>query len=190
LKLAPCGIECDRCNLRPEKCDGCHADTDHQWHADCGIRVCCRFQKRLDNCAQCDGFPCERIKAFGSDKYEHHRAAVERLHELRGSSQPFDQRMIGIGGAYCGSCRWCAKTGCKGCQAAKGAMFWGVCAVAKCALTKGLEHCGLCAELPCAKLRQCFDHPEHGDRGERLANLQSWARGQQRYLDLRPPGLK
>jgi hypothetical protein len=57
-------------------------------------------------------------------------------------------------------------------------MFWGECAVATCALSKGLLHCGLCPELTCSTLQEYFDHPEHGDNGERLANLRYWANGE------------
>ena len=98
-----------------------------------------------------------------------------------------DRQMIGICGAYCGVCEWKEKTGCAGCQANQGNMFWGESGVAKCAIEKGFEHCGLCPELPCAMLQECFDHPEHGDQGERLANLQAWARGENTVLELRGP---
>lgn len=83
MKLAACGLDCDTCPQKPEKCDGCHADSQHLWHADCTIRVCCKFEKHLDNCSLCATFPCERILAFGSDKWPHHRAAVRTLHALK-----------------------------------------------------------------------------------------------------------
>ena len=96
-----------------------------------------------------------------------------------------DRQMIAMCGAYCGVCEWKLKTDCPGCQAAKGSMGWGECAVARCAIEKGLEHCGLCADVPCETLQGYFDHPEHGDRGERPANLKAWARGEETYLKLR-----
>jgi hypothetical protein len=86
MKLACCGLDCESCAQRPKDCDGCHAEGDHLWHADCKIRVCCKFEKKLDNCSLCREFPCEVISAFGSDKWAHHRAAVKRLHELRAQS--------------------------------------------------------------------------------------------------------
>jgi len=97
-----------------------------------------------------------------------------------------DRQMIGMCGAYCGDCDWREKTNCPGCQAAKGKMFYGQCAVAACCLAKGFTHCGLCPELPCATLQAAFDHPEHGDCGQRLANLKTWARGEMTYVKLRP----
>jgi len=63
-------------------------------------------------------------------------------------------------------------------------MFWGECSVAKCSLEKGIEHCGFCSNLPCDLLKAAFDNPEHGDNGERLANLEAWARGEDSYIEL------
>ena len=83
MKLAPCGLDCNICPQRPKDCDGCHVESDHLWCADCKTRVCCKFQRKLDNCSLCGDFPCPTISAFGNDQYEHHRAAVRTLHQLR-----------------------------------------------------------------------------------------------------------
>ncbi len=95
-----------------------------------------------------------------------------------------DREMIGMCGAYCGLCKWVEKTGCKGCQHNKGKMFWGTCAVAVCCADKGLMHCGLCPDVPCQVLQEAFDEPEHGDDGERLANLIAWANGEDTIIDI------
>ncbi len=47
-----------------------------------------------------------------------------------------DIEQIGMCGAYCGVCEWKEKTSCPGCQASKGNLFWGECAVAKCCLKR------------------------------------------------------
>ena len=96
-----------------------------------------------------------------------------------------DRRMVAKCGAYCGDCEWKESMNCPGCQTANGSMFWGECHVAKCSIGKGIEHCGLCPGLPCNMLQQAFDDPEHGDNGERLANLKAWARGEDSYVKLR-----
>jgi hypothetical protein len=83
MNLAPCGIDCNTCKQRPKDCDGCHAQSDHLWCSDCKIRVCCLFDKKLDNCSLCGEFPCQAILAFESDKWVHHRKAVKRLREMR-----------------------------------------------------------------------------------------------------------
>lgn len=95
-----------------------------------------------------------------------------------------DQNMIGRCGAYCGTCAWKEGTGCPGCQFAQGSLFWGECAIARCSIDKGIEHCGFCPDLPCSILQDAFNHPEHGDNGERLANLIGWAQGRKTYLEL------
>ncbi len=96
-----------------------------------------------------------------------------------------DKQMIGMCGAYCGICEWRPKTDCPGCQAARGDMFFGECTVAKCCVDKGFTHCGECPDLPCTDLQATFDNPEHGDHGERLINLKTWANGEETYLKLR-----
>jgi hypothetical protein len=93
-----------------------------------------------------------------------------------------DREQIGMCGAYCGACEWKEKTNCPGCRARKGEMFWGRCAVATCCLGQGFAHCGLCPDLPCEVVQKFFDDPEHGDSGERLANLKAWARGEDTFI--------
>lgn len=88
-----------------------------------------------------------------------------------------DKKMIAFCGTYCGVCEWKDKIGCKGCKANRGIMFWGECDIAKCCIGKGLAHCGECPDMPCQKLRDLFDDPEHGDRGARLCNLKNWKDG-------------
>ena len=56
-------------------------------------------------------------------------------------------------------------------------MFWGKCDKAICCIEKELEHCGECSDMPCQKLRDLFDDPEHGDHGARLHNLKNWKGG-------------
>lgn len=95
-----------------------------------------------------------------------------------------NKQMIGMCGAYCEDCGWREKTNCPGCQACKGNMFWGQCSIAKCSIESGISHCGHCLKLPCDKLQEAFDNPEHGDNGERLINLKNWARGKDEYVKL------
>ena len=95
-----------------------------------------------------------------------------------------DMSQVAMCGDYCAECGWRDKTGCAGCQQAKGEMFYGTCQVAKCCSTKGYLHCGECPDLPCEALQQVFDHPDHGDQGERLANLQVWAKGEKTFIKI------
>jgi len=95
-----------------------------------------------------------------------------------------DKQLIGRCGAYCGVCDWKDRIHCSGCQECRGKPFWGTCAVAVCSISKGYVHCGECPHLPCSNLQEAFDNPEHGDNGERLANLKNWAQGKDTYLRL------
>ncbi|TFG00119.1 MAG: DUF3795 domain-containing protein [Promethearchaeota archaeon] len=95
-----------------------------------------------------------------------------------------NKELIGMCGAYCGFCEWKEKTNCPGCQKSRGEMFWGECMVAKCSNGKGYLHCGFCPDLPCSELQQAFNNPDHGDDGERLANLKNWAKGDESIIKL------
>lgn len=96
-----------------------------------------------------------------------------------------DKNMIAYCGTYCGVCEWKKLTGCNGCKANAGKMFWGECDKAKCCISKGLDHCGQYENLPCEMLRDLFNDPEHGDGGARLRNLQNWKNGIFSYEKLR-----
>lgn len=95
-----------------------------------------------------------------------------------------DKNMIAMCGAYCGDCEWREKTNCPGCQKSQSNMFWGQCEIAKCSIEKGFNHCGHCNKLPCENLQDAFNNPEHGDNGERLANLNTWKNGEETYTKL------
>jgi len=42
-------------------CKGCHEDRALHWNPECWILVCSVDERGLDNCSQCDIFPCERL---------------------------------------------------------------------------------------------------------------------------------
>ncbi len=111
--IAACGMDCSVCPIRkaandsefaeklagrwrksghPDakaewfKCQGCHGPKDVLWTEDCKIRECCVEEKKLKNCSQCSDFPCDLINAFGNDGNDNHRAAFERLREMKGGS--------------------------------------------------------------------------------------------------------
>jgi len=88
-----------------------------------------------------------------------------------------NHEMMAYCGTYCETCEWKDKTNCKGCKLQRSNMFWGNCKVASCAISKAINHCGECNDLPCSLLKDAFNNPEHGDNGERLANLIKWKNG-------------
>ncbi len=59
-------------------CDGCRTKSGRLFCKDCKIRKCAR-EKRLDNCAQCDEYACEKLEElFVTDP-----SAKKRLDEIR-----------------------------------------------------------------------------------------------------------
>jgi len=95
-----------------------------------------------------------------------------------------NMKLVSMCGDYCGECSYREQVNCPTCQVAKGDMFYGECSVAKCCSEKGFKHCGLCNDLPCDILKEAFNHPEHGDNGERLENLIVWARGEETFVKI------
>ena len=93
--------------------------------------------------------------------------------------------MMAYCGTYCETCEWKEKANCKGCKLQASNMFWGKCKIAICAIEKNFQHCGECIELPCQKLEDAFNNPEHGDNGERLKNLVNWKNGRESKLKVR-----
>lgn len=63
-------------------CKGCREDRSVHWLPDCPLLICCVDEKRLEHCAQCDEFVCEKLEAFAADGQAHHREAVERLKQI------------------------------------------------------------------------------------------------------------
>lgn len=109
--LACCGIDCSECAIykaandpegavrlaeswragghpeaKPEwfRCQGCHGDRSLRWTENCQIASCCD-EKGLQNCGECDEFPCSPYEKW-AESPEHHRLAYERLKAMRTQS--------------------------------------------------------------------------------------------------------
>lgn len=95
-----------------------------------------------------------------------------------------DKTMMAFCGTYCGVCEWKDKMNCRGCQECQSNVFWGKCDKAECCIERGFEHCGHCPDIPCQKLLDLFNDPEHGDKGARLSNLKNWKNGNYVYEEL------
>ncbi len=63
-------------------CSGCLGDRDTHWSADCWILQCCVDEHKLDSCAKCESFPCERLSEWSKKdpSYDH---ALKRLRAIR-----------------------------------------------------------------------------------------------------------
>lgn len=75
-------------------------------------------------------------------------------------------------GLMCDECTYRENTGCGGCTAQGGMMFWGTCPLATCAMERKLGHCGQCGEFPCADYTRFAEDPEHG--GNRMEVVRRW----------------
>lgn len=75
-------------DVRPESigCTWCRGDrtTGRHWSHDCWILTCCVDRHGHDNCSQCSGFPCPRLKDWAGQN-ERYAAALDRLREMHGN---------------------------------------------------------------------------------------------------------
>ena len=63
-------------------CTGCHGDKETHWSPDCWILQCCVDEKGLDNCSECDEFPCDRLEKWAKNDHGYSEG-LERLKELK-----------------------------------------------------------------------------------------------------------
>lgn len=83
-ELSRCGLDCKTCAYRLNQgCPGCQeAEAELHW-GQCVLSRCC-VSKNLDNCGQCEDFPCATLNEHSYDK-EHgdQGARIENLRRLR-----------------------------------------------------------------------------------------------------------
>ena len=64
-----CGICCSQCEYQEkEGCKGC-VDIETPFWGKCDVKECVEG-KKLENCGQCDEFPCDLLNAFAYDEKE------------------------------------------------------------------------------------------------------------------------
>lgn len=64
-EFAPCGVFCGACPSYNKTCAGCSSEKKEQnrsskWN--CKLRNCCYIEKKVNYCAECDEFPCKKLK--------------------------------------------------------------------------------------------------------------------------------
>lgn len=69
-------------------CTGCHGSRETHWSADCWILICCVDDHNLNNCSECETFPCDRLLEWSGENksYEAAFAGLNALNETRSSS--------------------------------------------------------------------------------------------------------
>ena len=69
-------------------CKGCRSDRkDIHWSPDCSLLICCIDKKHLNNCSECEKFPCEEYKKW-SEQGNHHKMAYENLNLIKKGKKP------------------------------------------------------------------------------------------------------
>jgi hypothetical protein len=63
-------------------CAGCRGPLERNWSGDCQFRPCATA-KGHRYCFECAEFPCDKLQAFASDRYEHHRLTVENMKKMK-----------------------------------------------------------------------------------------------------------
>ena len=63
-------------------CIDCHGDRSVHWSANCWILKCCVDDKGLNNCSECDDFPCDKLVEWSKED-EGYKKALDNLKQLK-----------------------------------------------------------------------------------------------------------
>ncbi len=63
-------------------CKGCLGPLEVHWSPDCKMMLCAK-EKKLKHCFECDDFPCTLMQKFATDRWQHHRKAVENSKRMK-----------------------------------------------------------------------------------------------------------
>jgi hypothetical protein len=80
-----CGIDCGLCPRfhanGVSACPGCCGKDFKEKHPSCGVVTCCVKKRLLETCADCNDFPCYRLKTenAGYDSFVTHRKIFPNL---------------------------------------------------------------------------------------------------------------
>lgn len=97
--LSYCGIDCSKCSWRePQGCKTCKEYRGDIWHGPCRVAKCC-IARGLEDCGQCEDFPCGLLKDFAFDKV--HGDSGERIANLCGSRAHGEPQCASCCGQLC-----------------------------------------------------------------------------------------
>ena len=89
--IACCGLDCGLCptyyTKGPSRCPGCCGPDFFNKHPSCSIITCCVKKHNFETCADCDEFPCPKLKDW--DKYDSficHRVSLSNLKFIKENS--------------------------------------------------------------------------------------------------------
>jgi len=86
--IACCGIDCGLCPTYytngPSKCSGCGGPNFSNKHPSCSILTCCTKNNGFETCADCNKYPCEKLKSWDkADSFVTHKVSLQNLYEIK-----------------------------------------------------------------------------------------------------------
>ena len=86
--IACCGLDCGLCTVYytkgPSRCPGCCGPDFSNKHPSCSIITCCVKRKNFETCAECEDFPCEKLKIWDlADSFISHKKSLVNLKEIK-----------------------------------------------------------------------------------------------------------
>lgn len=86
--IACCGIDCGLCptyyTKGSSRCPGCGGPEFSNKHPSCSILTCAVKKKGLETCADCEQYPCEKIKLWDkADSFVTHKVCLQNLNEIK-----------------------------------------------------------------------------------------------------------
>jgi len=85
-----CGLDCGLCptfyTIGPSRCPGCCGPDFFNKHPSCSIITCCVKKHEFETCADCDEFPCSKLKDWDIyDSFICHRISLSNLKFIKES---------------------------------------------------------------------------------------------------------
>ncbi|MFX0027585.1 MAG: DUF3795 domain-containing protein [Candidatus Hermodarchaeota archaeon] len=86
--IACCGLDCGLCptyyTKGPSRCPGCCGPEFFTRHPSCSIITCCVKKNKFETCAECNEFPCEKLKDWDkADSFICHQVSLTNLHSIK-----------------------------------------------------------------------------------------------------------
>jgi len=86
--IACCGIDCGLCPTYHTKglsrCPGCGGVDFSSKHPSCSILTCTVKKNGFETCADCEQYPCEKIKPWDNgDSFVTHKVCLQNLNEIK-----------------------------------------------------------------------------------------------------------
>jgi len=86
--IACCGLDCGLCpayyTKGSSRCPGCCGPDFSLKHPSCSIITCCVNKRNFETCAECEDFPCQKLKIWDlADSFISHKNCLANLREIK-----------------------------------------------------------------------------------------------------------